>query len=227
MPPDSMPVQEIPARVRAQLLGRGEWVDPNDREPTDGLARAIRQSGDQRRTFAAAVGLLLTDDDPALRAGAAAVLHLVADELGAPHLARLLTEHPERYRGVRPAGVTLGGEDIAWTMLTAMAKVTRPQDRDAVHLLRGAVTEPERGSRLLADLARVDPDWVTANARDVVPHRATGVLLRLDRPHRERLARALAPYPEELKTLLGPPFWRQLPPDEAEALKALMWPETP
>lgn len=105
---------------------------------------------------------------------------------------------------------------------SASARPARPGETEAIALLREAAGE-ERGFWILDALARVDIDWLLANARAVVPIRALGGVLRAlpDRRARAKLLRALAPWdPAERAAALAAPFWAVVP-DAAALRRAL------
>ena len=67
---------------------------------------------------------------------------------------------------------------------------------------------------MLPALARLDPDWLVRNARDVVSRQAIGgVLIKLpSQAHREKVLKALAPWPDP-DDVLSKPFWKLVPGD--------------
>lgn len=222
---ERMNILTIPVQVRRQLEGAGPWSDRDDREPVDGLVRALRGAGALRPTFAASVLLLLEDDDLRVRSGAIAALPEVAQDLGAAHLCAVLERSAERFRGVSAEGATVLHPDLYHALLAAIAKAAAPGDERALMHLRPAAREPGWGSRLLPDLARLDPEWLLTHAAELVPHRSVGVLFALSPAQRLELVRRLAPYPAEQRTQLGAGFWGRFDPEEAQLLQRHMWPE--
>lgn len=218
---------EIPLQVRRQLEGVGPWLDREDREPVDGLVRAIRAAGALRPTFAATVLALLDDEDLTVRSGAVAALPEVAASLPAARLCDVLDRSEGLLRGVQAQGATVLHPDLFHAVLAGLARAAQPGDERALIRLRLAAREQPWASRLLPDLARLDPEWLIAHAREVVPHRSVGVLFSLSPAARLRLVDALAPYPAALRDTLDPGFWGRFSPEEAQTLQHHMWPETP
>ncbi len=176
-------------RVRDQLLHGSVWQDRDCVENYDGLIHAIR-SGDPRE-FAEAVFACLTDESPLVRKGAHAALREVADYIGAERLAAL-PHSPD--------------------LCEAVAHVVQAGDASAIAYLRRS-----RCLSAITALARVDSEWLIANARGLVSHSHLAVFPHLHRAQRLRLVTALAPYPP--MDLDRPFAWRLLSDVEQEELR--------
>jgi hypothetical protein len=220
---------QVAPLVEQQLKGRGEWSDRDDHAPVDGMTRAVRAAGSLAPVFAHALVGLLEHDDPAVRAGAAFSLVEASDHVDADRIVEILDARPERFRGVRPpVGYPAADVDLEACLLLVIAKAARlSDDRARRYLMRcaraGAV------SAVLA-LARLDPEWVVANAEAVVPRRAIGGVLRAvaGRDHRRAIVNALTPWPPDVgSALLASTSWAllPLPADEIAELAALVRPK--
>lgn len=217
-------VSEDDARtlVRRQVEGLGPWSRREDVTPVDGLRRALDDAGPLLPLFARVVAEQLEHESPAARTVAVAVLDRVAAVLGTPFLVCALRQQREIFDGVAPVGHPTTQPDLRWSLLVALGRAVRPGETEAIALLREAAGE-ERGFWILDALARVDIDWLLANARAVVPIRALGGVLRAlpDRRARAKLLRALAPWdPAERAAALAAPFWAVVP-DAAALRRAL------
>ena len=212
---------EVLSLVRKQIVKGTVWIDKHDQGNLDGLTRAVRDSGELLPAFARAIHQLLTDKDRSIRTGAVATLPEVREEIGASALVDLLETRPELYYRVKPSRkFPLHYDDLAGAMLVAIGRVTKPDDARSIAVLREA-TRGEHAREVVASLARIDADWLCDHATRV-PRRTLGaVLLSLPTAeHRERLVRALAPWPEsERDQVLAKRFWDMLETDKAEVDK--------
>lgn len=177
------------SRIREQLLTGSVWLDRDCVENHDGLIHAIR-CGDPRE-FAEDVYACLTDESPLVRKGALATVQEVAEQIGAERLAAL-PPAPE--------------------LCEAIARVVRPGDITAIAYLRRS-----RCVLAIAALARVDSEWLVANARGLVAHNHLAVFPHLNKSQRLALIAALAPYPP--MDLDRPYAWRMLPESEQDELR--------
>lgn len=176
-------------RVRDQLLHGSVWQDRDCVDNYDGLVHAIR-SGDAR-DFAEDVFACLTDESALVRRGALKALSEVAAIIGAERLAKL-PRAPE--------------------LTDAIARVVTPNDHAAIAYLRKS-----RDYAAIAALARVDSEWLVANARGLVAHDHLAVFPYLTPSQRLSLIDALAPYPPI--NLESPYAWRSIPPEEQDELR--------
>lgn len=212
---------EVLPLVRKQLEAGAVWIEKHDHGDLDGLTRAVREAGELLPSFARAIQELLSDEDHAIRTGAVAMLPEVMEEIGARALVDLLEAHPGLYRGVKPARkFPLHYDDLAGAMLVAIGRVTVPIDTRSIEVLRVAA-RGAHAREVVSSLARIDAGWLCDHAA-CVPRRTLGaVLLGLPTPeHRERLVRALAPWPEsERGQILAKRYWDMLDADQAEVDK--------
>lgn len=212
---------DILAQVHKQLVDGSVWVSREHMHNHDGLIEAIRAAGPDRKAYAAAVLACLGDPDVRVRTGAVAALREVIGELGADTIVAALKE--PLLRGVKPAW-RIEHDDLEQTAAVVVAAAVKPADKSAIAWLRTIAANRDWGHFALLGLARVDGDWLVANARGLVPHSYIGVLEALRPELRAKLIQALAPWPPEAPTFLTNAFWKRLPAAEATRLRALMWP---
>jgi hypothetical protein len=164
---------------------------------------------------------MLDHDDPAVRAGAVHALSAVTDHVSADDLVCVLEARPDRFRGVKPpAGYPYKDDDLESRLVVAITRALSPSDSRARQFLIRQLGGPNAVSALLG-LARVDPDWVAANARTVVPRRVIGGVLRAvpaaGRTQRHAIVSALSPWPAgEGRALVASRSWETLPVDDDE-----------
>lgn len=196
--------------VRRQLEHGIVWTDPEDNDAVEGLTRAMRVSGALRPAFGQALADLLADENVTVRTGAVSALQDFEHLVGAGRLAELLREKPDLYSNVKPQGYRLGFGELETAMYTLLGNATTKNDTAAIEQLREGARRGQ--SVVLPALARLDPDWLVANARDVVPRKAIGgVLIKLpSQGHREKVLKALAPWPDP-DDVLAKPFWKMVP----------------
>jgi hypothetical protein len=212
---------EVLSRVRKQLADGLVWLHKHDHGNLDGLTRAVRESGDRRPAFANAILKLLSDDNRTIRGGAVAFLHEVDQDIGAPALVDLLESRPGLFYRVKPSRkYPLHYDDLAGAVLVSIGRTTKPDDARSIAFLREALKK-EHAWEVASSLARVDADWICDHAT-LVPRDTLGaMLLNLPTPaHRERLVRALAPWPESERELVQDKlYWKMLGADQAEVEK--------
>jgi hypothetical protein len=189
------------ALVRRQLVSGCVWLERDDRQPVDGLTRAVRDGGDHRGdALVLGVVAALVDPDRVVRTRAIDAAQRLAGRIAAGTLARLLRERGSLFRGVPPAA-RLDQTDLGWGLLRAIAAAARPSDIAALALLRQAVSDPQQGFWVLAGLTMNDPRWVAEHsavwfAGD--PSRLVTALHWLRDPDwRMRVVRDLAAQPAE------------------------------
>lgn len=204
--------------VRRQLEYGIVWNDAEDQDAVDGLSRAMRVSGTMGPAFGQALADLLADQNLTVRTGAVGALQDFAHLVSADRLAELLRDRPELYSNVEPQGYRLGFGELETAMYallgnaaTAATAATRA-DSAAIEQLREGARKGR--SVVLPALARLDPDWLVRNARDVVSREAIGgVLIKLpSQAHREKVLKVLAPWPDP-DEVLAKPFWKMVPGD--------------
>ncbi len=178
--------------VIRQLRGMGPWNARGDVECNEGLLRALREAGPLREAIARAVIGLLTHPDPVLRTGAVTLLDEVAVELGADALADLLERRPELFFGVAPEGFVMHHNDLSWPMLLQLGRLAPPGHEGACRLLREATGRP-RGTLVVDNLARIDPDWLVAHPEVIPPDWIAAILELLPTDsHRDAMKLSLA-----------------------------------
>ncbi len=212
---------EVLDLVRKQIATGRVWIEKEDQGNLDGLTRAVREAGDLTPAFADAILTLLSDEDRTVRTAAVNMLSEVADQIGAEALVELLEARPELFRGVKPARkFSLFFDDLAGAVLVEIGRVAAPDDTRAIEVLRAAA-EGKYAWEVASSLASLDADWLCDHA-SLVPRRTLGsVLLSLPTPeHRERVVRALAPWPKaEREKVLAKRYWDTLDADQAEVDK--------
>ena len=105
-------------------------------------------------------------------------------------------------------------------VLVYVGRTTKPDDARSIAFLREAL-KGAHAREVASSLARVDADWICDHAT-LVPREVLGaMLLSLPTPaHRERLVRALAPWPDSERDLvLEKQFWDMLKMDTEEVKK--------
>lgn len=206
---------QVAELVRRQLEYGIVWNDAEDQDAVEGLSRAMRVSGAMGPAFGRALADLLADPNLTVRTGAVGALQDFAHLVSAGRLAELLRDKPELYGNVKPQGYRLGFgelETAMYTLLGNSATAATRADPAAIEQLREGARKGQ--SVVLPALARLDPDWLVRNARDIVSRQAIGgVLIKLpSQAHREKVLKALAPWPDP-DDVLSKPFWKLVPGD--------------
>jgi len=212
---------EVLPLVRKQITEGTVWIHKHDYGNLDGLTRAVRDSGELRPAFARAILNLISEKDRTIRSCVVAMLPEVRENIGAAELIDLLEAHPGLYYQIKPSRKSnLHYDDLAGALLVSIGRAAEPDDARSIAFLRKA-TEGKHAWEVAPSLARVDADWICDHA-DRVPREVLGaMLLSLPTPaHRERLVRALAPWPESERELVHDKlYWDMLDADEAEVEK--------
>ena len=201
--------EEATRLFEAQFAGVGPWSQKDDYSAVEGLERALLAEGKFQPAFVRVIAGHLEDDDVALRTLAVVACERAATAIGAQFLALTLQLTPHLFDGVKPVGLPTNQPDLRWSLLLALGKAVSPEHADAIRILRAAAHEP-RGSWLVGPLARVDLEWLLANASAVLPKSALGGALKAmpDTASRLALITALAPWtPAERDAALAGPFW--------------------
>lgn len=201
---------QVPELVRRQLESGIVWNDAADQDAVEGLSRALRVAGAMGPAFGQALADLLADQNITVRTGAVSALQDFAHLVSAGRLAELLRDEPELYSHVKPQGYRLGFGELETAMYTLLGNAATREDSAAIGQLREGARKGR--SVVLPALARLDPDWLVQNARDVVSREAIGgVLIKLpSQAHREKVLKALAPWPNP-DEVLSRPFWKMVP----------------
>ena len=191
---------QVAELVRRQLEHGIVWNAAEDHDAVEGLSRAMRLSGAMGPAFGQALAGLLADENIAIRTGAVGALQDFAHLVSADRLADLLRDKPELY----------GNGELETAMYALLGNAATRADSAAIDQLREGARKGR--SVALPALARLDPDWLVQNARDVVPRKAIGgVLIKLpSQAHREKVLKALAPWPDP-DDILSKPFWKMVP----------------
>ncbi|HRG97768.1 MAG TPA: hypothetical protein PLR99_16050 [Polyangiaceae bacterium] len=212
--------------LRRQASDGSVWCSRDAVHPHDEVLRLLREPGTFRDDVARELPVLLASDDLRQRTLAVALLAELAGELDRDALASWAAAHEGSVRGVRPAW-RIGHDDLEEGVAHELARAARATDPVALAWLRGlALARPWRIS-VTPHLARLDPEWLLANARALVAHDHLGVLAALDEARQERLIDALSPFPAETPTFFTMAFWRTLSPELAGRLRSRMWPVAP
>lgn len=216
---------QVAELVRRQLEHGIVWNDQEDQDAVEGLCRAMRVAGALRPAFVQALAGLLADPDVTVRTGAVSALQDFAHLVSAERVAELLRDKPELYSNVKPQGYRLGFGELETAIYTLLGNAAAQADSAAIEQLREGARQGR--SVVLPALARLDPDWLVQNARDVVSREAIGgVLIKLpSQAHREKVLKALAPWPDP-DDVLSKPFWKMVPGD-IDALRRLLGGEEP
>ena len=202
--------------VRRQLEFGSVWQDRDAVDNYDGLVRALRDGGPDRKAMVEALAACLTDANLLVRSGAVAALPEVAVSLGAARLCEVVQQHQNLFRDVRPS-MRLSIADLEEGMAQNIAKAARSEDATAIEYLREAVHRPW-GKCLLFRLAAIDGERLLEHAGELIPKDYFGVLIPLTPERRRRLIATLGPFhgmPPEY-------FWKQFPQAQAEELKRLL-----
>ncbi|MGE3727650.1 MAG: hypothetical protein AB7I41_18980 [Candidatus Sericytochromatia bacterium] len=211
------------SEIRNQLLDGSPWGEKNDLWPYEGLERQLlAASPEERSALVQACQALITDADPQVRTGIVAILSEIAPDVGSDWLYSQLTHHPQLFVQVAPEGAQLPHPSLDKEILLAMAQVVKATDQTVIAYLREAARIPDWGTWLLPTLAKVDSNWLVANAAELVPHKVVSVLVPLSPKQRRQIIAQLAPWPQETLDNISAQFWRQFEPAEAQALQALM-----
>ena len=197
---------QVAELVRRQLEHGIVWNDKEDQDAVEGLSRAMRVSGAMLPAFVQALADLLEDPNIAVRTGAVSALQDFAHLVNADLLAGLL-------RG-KPIG------ELETTMYALLGNAATQADSAAIEQLREGARKGQ--SVVLPALARLDPDWLVENARDIVSREAIGgVLIKLpSQAHRENVLKALAPWPDP-DDVLAKSFWKMVP-GNVDALRRIL-----
>jgi hypothetical protein len=211
---------QVAELVRRQLEDGIVWNDKEDQDAVAGLSRAMRVSGAMRPAFGEALADLLADRNITVRTGAVSALQDFAHLAGADRLAELLRDQPELYSNVEPQGYRLGFEELETAMYALLGNAATRSDSAAIEQLREGARKGQ--SIVLPALARLDSDWLVRNARGVVSRQAIGgVLIQLpSQAHREKVLKALAPWPDP-DDVLSKPFWEMVP-GNVDALRRIL-----
>ncbi|MCX6606077.1 MAG: hypothetical protein NTV52_21140 [Acidobacteria bacterium] len=143
--------------VRRQLADCTVWVDRDTVDPHDGVVRAYQSAACPPAEIAAAVLICLTDPSPAVRKEALATLDTVAPSLTATQILPALEALPEHFL----------------PLAHALATVALPADTFAIPILRRAAFLPLAAPSFIPALARLDPEWLLENIRQLLPATAT------------------------------------------------------
>ncbi|MFT5680686.1 MAG: hypothetical protein ACI8RZ_001592 [Myxococcota bacterium] len=208
------------SRIQKQLSDGSVWTGPNLTHPHDGLLQAVRSAGSQRPAFVEAIRQRLGSTDRRQRTGAVALLREILPDIGADRALAALHSVPLD-PGVTPAW-RIDHADLEQSAAVALAGHLTAEDTNTLAWLKQLVTGRPYRVFLLGAIARVDPDWLLANAA-LVSHRNLAVLAALPEPKRAALIAALAPWPPESPSVLTRAFWKRIPPAEATRLRSLMW----
>jgi hypothetical protein len=210
----------IDLRVQRQFEDGSQWVSRHHIHPHDGMLHALRTEPENRADYAEAVRQRLGSTDIRQRTGAIAVLGEVLHDIGGDRaLEALQSEVLEP--GQRPAW-RLEAADLELVAARALAVGASPVDTRTIAWLKQLAIQRPYRVFLLAPLARLDPDWIVANAA-LVEHDNLAVLIALPVTHRADLIEALRPWPPEKPSLLTRAFWKKVPPAEASRLRSLLW----
>lgn len=211
---------QVAELVRRQLEHGIVWNDEEDQDAVEGLCRAMRASGSMRPAFGQALAELLADGNVTVRTGAVSALQDFEHLVDADRLAELLRDKPELYSNVEPQGYRLGFGELETAMYTLLGNAATQADSAAIEQLREGARKGQ--SVVLPALARLDSDWLVQNARDVVSRKAIGgVLIKLpSQVHREKVLKALAPWPDP-DDILSKPFWTMVP-GNVDALRRIL-----
>ncbi|MEA2564700.1 MAG: hypothetical protein QOH06_6204 [Acidobacteriota bacterium] len=205
---------------RREVEGKDGRRAPSSWYAVEGLSQAMRGSGAMRPAFGQALADLLVDGNIAVRTGAVSALQDFAQLAGADRLAELLRDKPELYSNVKPQGYRLGFGELETAMYALLGNAATQADSAAIEQLREGARKGQ--SVVLPALARLDPDWLVRNARDVVSRKAIGgVLIKLpSQAHREKVLKTLAPWPDP-DDVLSKPFWEMVP-GNVDALRRIL-----
>lgn len=211
---------QVAELVRRQLEHGIVWNAKEDQDAVEGLCRATRVSGEMGPAFGQALAALLADQSITVRTGALSALQGFAHLVSADRVAVLLRDMPELYSNVEPQGYRLGFGELEAAMYALLGNAATRADSAAIEQLREGARKDQ--SVVLPALARLDPDWLVQNAHDIVSRKAIGgVLIQLPgQAHREKVLKALAPWPDP-DDVLAKPFWNMVPGD-IDALRRIL-----
>ena len=216
--------------VRQMLLGEGNWLGRDDRQPADAL---LRRWNPIKGSLAAAswssdVAELLQDPEVAVRAGAVWFFCYAPEASGETALNEAFLHHYERFEGHQNPYYLEDDDDIGSYLARAVA--LRVHDRtpsSVVERLREEALRPGRGHAVVAPMLKYDRAWVVEHMEAVVAQtpRAFASYLAYNRSHRipfdgilERVAHHVAP--NELARLFRSFYGRD--PETQSRLRALV-----
>jgi hypothetical protein len=179
--------------------GAGTGSLPTDMLPLDWVFRAWPQLkvslyGER---LSLALSECLTDADPLVRVQALMFFARHPDASGAERVVKLASGDMRLFVGVaNPLGAST---DLEWWLWRCVGGRIEVGDHAAASIARGEVKLPGRSSALLASLTDADPDWVTANAEEIVranPDAGAVILGNLSRMGRDvgKLGVQIAPF---------------------------------
>ncbi|MEM7735278.1 MAG: hypothetical protein AAF267_05750 [Deinococcota bacterium] len=215
-----MHLTHLRKQVEQQFEYGTVWQGRDFVYPHDGLVQSIRQASPATRAdYAEVIRQLLWSDDLRHRTGAIAVLDEVMPPLTAAEVLANLEQPPQQ----APAW-PIGDKDLEQSVAITLASNATQDDINTLEWLKTLSLERDYAVFLWCHLARLDSAWTVAHAQHV-NHSTLAVIAALPEVDRENYIKAKAPWPEEEPSVLTKAFWKQLPPQEAARLRALMYPE--
>ncbi len=209
----------IDQQIQKQFIDGRTWVQREFVDPHDGLLYAIRESGENRPIFVESLRRRLGSTDLRQRTGAIALLGEILPDIGADTALEALLTTPLD-AGVKPAWRIVHA-DLKQCAAVALARQVTQKDTVTLAWLKKLAKSRIYNNFLLSDIARLDPDWILANA-EIINHNNLKVLTSIPHSRRGELIAALAPWPTEPQSPSADYFWKQLPPEEADRLQTLI-----
>lgn len=175
---------DFKAFVRDVLAGKsGVPERPDDPLPVAWLDRAYPRLAPTPYAdkLGRAVADALTDADPSVRLQALMFFEHNPTAAGADRVVVLARNQHAQFHGVpNPEHPSV---DLEWQLLTSLGSLVRKNVDDAKQVARSLVLQSGRGAPLVGSLSKVDADWVSQHAEDIVratPSAASAMLINLE-----------------------------------------------
>lgn len=221
---------EVGSKVFEQLKHGTVWTNPReDVDNYDGLLSILRARDSDFLIYVEATLKCLVSDDLFVRTGAVAVLEDIAGDIQEDFFVNLLQTNLKLFRGVKPA-FRIAWPDLEQSAVFAVQRLlfTKANPK-TLNYLKDIAQNTPWGSMVIDIIARFDSDWVLKHPT-LVDKKNLYLFFTLPRDKRLALAKSLAPFPPEpteplWAVQIRESAWKKFTPEEAEELKAMMWPK--
>ena len=222
------PSTDYATLLRRQLKHGSVWNEVGDPGPEEGIWRVFDAASGTpvEKRLVNAVIELLTDSDVDVRSGAVGLAQDYAEKMDPTALLQILERNQSLFEGVKPTDSRADAPDLAWGLLQALTANTGKDSRVIARLKRAAF-DTENGFTVLGGLAADDPEWIVAQAHNVVsadPIKAGIIVTNLPgAERREQFVKALAAEPAPFrKELMGIIADKVKNPTERERLNSIL-----